>query len=374
MEKGIIYIRTSGIYDDSRASKEILSLAKAGYRILVIGWDKDGKSNKKCEEIFADYDVQFRFYNRMIEGGIGFKGLPFLFGFMRFAYNIMKTRNKEFSCIHACDLDAGIPAFRFCKKYRIKLIYDIYDYYVDTHFVPGVVKKIVEKMEIEVINYADVTVICTEERKEQISSSTPRKVVVIHNSPDISKEQACCADELYDYVYCGALSEMRLLEEIIEEYKNNQDMKILFAGSGRLTENVMKAKKENLNFEFVDALPYKEVLEYESKARVLSAIYEPTIRNHRLCAPNKFYESLALMKPIIVCKGTGIDRIVEEYKIGVVIDYDASQFYEALKYLLENETLRHEMGKRARELYEEKYRWSLMEENLIATYNGLVER
>ena len=106
----------------------------------------------------------------------------------------------------------------------------------------------------------------------------------------------------------------------------------------------------------------------ESKSICLSAIYEPTIRNHRLCAPNKFYEALALGKPIIVCKGTGIDKVVEENNIGKVIDYDVHQFYNAVRMFKDNPELCAQMGKRARKLYEEKFSWSIMERLLLETY------
>ena len=118
-------------------------------------------------------------------------------------------------------------------------------------------------------------------------------------------------------------------------------------------------------------MPYSKVLEIESEVKVLSAIYEPNTRNHRLCAPNKFYEALALGKPQIVCRGTGIDKIVEENDIGMVIDYDANQFYEALRKLVADDEKRAQMGARARKLYEEKYDWAIMKRVLLEAYDVL---
>lgn len=129
--------------------------------------------------------------------------------------------------------------------------------------------------------------------------------------------------------------------------------------------------EQHENFAFLGTLPYSRVLQTAARSRVLSAIYEPTIRNHRLCAPNKFYEALALGKPVIVCRGTGIDKIVEQNNIGAVIDYDASQFYDAVRTLAEDEQLRKEMGVRARTLYEEKYKWSIMKGILLRAYEDL---
>ena len=94
-------------------------------------------------------------------------------------------------------------------------------------------------------------------------------------------------------------------------------------------------------------------------------------RNHQLCAPNKFYEALALSKPIIVCKGTGIDNIVQENKIGIVINYSASEFYDAVIWFKNNLEEAIAMGNRGRLLYEENYRWSIMEQKLIDSLRAI---
>lgn len=364
--KTIAYLRTASIYDDSRATKEIKALAAEEFRILVIGWDKDEKAEEMCKEAFQEKNIVFAFYKHHIEGGIGFKGLPYMIAYFWFAYNILKKHENEIEFVHACDLDTGIPAFKFCKKFNKKLVYDIYDYYIDTHYVPHIIKNLIEKQEIKVINFSFTTIICTEERKIQIEKATPKNVVVIHNSPDITG--VLFSDEDCDYAYCGAISEMRLLEDIFSEYQNNEDIRIKVAGSGRLEKQAKNLAITYKKFDYLGPVPYSKVLEIEAKARVLSAIYEPTIRNHQLCAPNKFYESLALGKPIIVCRGTGIDKIVEKYKVGAVINYDVEEFYEAIRTLILNNELRKDMGSRARALYEEKYKWSIMAKRLTEIY------
>lgn len=80
---------------------------------------------------------------------------------------------------------------------------------------------------------------------------------------------------------------------------------------------------------------------------------------------------MALGKPVIVCKGTGIDKIVEENNIGIVIDYDAAQLYSAVRKLASNSHLCEEMGVRARKLYEDKYHWEIMSKRLLDIYKNL---
>lgn len=366
--KTVAYVRATNVYDDSRATKEIIGLAKAGYHVRVLAWDRNGDSEQKCSEVFQSVKeyVTFTFYNVSLKNGIGLKNITKLVGFIKWVYQQLKAGPQP-DVIHACNLDAGIGAHRYCKEKHVPLVYDIYDYYIDSHAIPEVAVPLVEHMEISVINDATVTIICTEERREQIAKATPKKTVVIHNSPDV--EVMAEYTVVYDYAYCGALTSRRLIGEILQKYPSHNELVFAFAGYGSFSDEARALSEQYDTFTYFGTLKYAEVLKTESQAMAIAAIYEPTIRNHRLCAPNKFYEALALAKPVIVCRGTGIDRIVEENDIGIVIDYDAEQFYDALIWLRENPQKVKEMGMRARKLYEEKYRWSLMEDVLLRAYS-----
>ena len=63
------------------------------------------------------------------------------------------------------------------------------------------------------------------------------------------------------------------------------------------------------------------------------AIYDPEIENHRFAAPNKFYESLMLGKPVMMVKNTGMSQVVVENDLGVLIEYTAEGFREGLDSL-----------------------------------------
>ncbi len=360
----ILYARASGIYNDSRASKEIAALQEQGYSLLVLAWDKDGKAAAACKKLFPE--VSFRFYTAPVEGGLGIKGIGKLLGFWRFLRKEMKgVGPTSLLAVHACDLDTGLALRGLCEKYKIPLIYDIYDYYADSHALPGAALRYLEKQEVRCINQAHTTIICTEERREQLHLAKPQRTVVIYNSPEVAELPKVPA--VYDYAYCGYLGDGRMVREILEAYPAHSDLKFFFAGIGPYAQIAQRLSEAYENFTFSGSLPYQKVLEAEAESRVLSAIYEPSSRNHRLCAPNKFYESLALDKPVIVCKGTGIDRIVEAEKIGRAISYDVEAFYTALREILGQQ----ESTRAARRLYESRYRWKDMAQRLCQIYKSL---
>ena len=373
-KKNAIFVRSSCIYDDSRATKEIINLLENNYNVIVLGWNRDGKALSEANKVFEKFDnITIKMYNVDASNGIGLKNINKLFKWFKWIKQQLNfIKNIDF--IHACDLDTGLVVQKYCKKHNIKYIYDIYDYYVDTHNIPFFLNSFVEKKEIKVIDNANVTIICTEERIEQISKSNPKRIEYIYNAPDSSSINLDNNNELkYDYVYCGGLSEKRLINQILKEYPNNTDLKFVFAGSGtkEIVDYAIELDKKYDNFTFLGTIPYSKVIEYESKARCLSAIYNPIYRNHKLCAPNKFYESLALGKPIIVCNNTGIDVIVNKYKLGMSIDFDVHEFYSSVRRIINDEQIIYNCEKQGKSIFLEKYDWKIMKIKLSKIYKEL---
>lgn len=369
MENEVVYIRSTGIFDDSRATKEIIALCKTGYVIHVLSWDRYGNASDKNSAIFKGYsNVDFYYFKKRVPNGIGIKNIFKLIVWFFWVSSCLKTF-KNIRIVYTCNLDTVIPVLKYCRRRKCKLVYDIFDYYVDSHNIPSFLRNCVESQEIKAINRAELTIICTEERREQLAKAQPNNVVVIYNSPNVERRDD--NDNSFDYVYCGSLSSRRLIEEILDLYPSYSNYKLYFAGYGQYAEQCDKVGREYSNFTYSQPIPYQKVLEIESKASCISAIYEPTIRNHRLCAPNKFYEALALSKPVIVCKGTGIDTIVKENDIGIVINYDAKEFYDALTWIKANPIEAKTMGAKGRLLYEQKYLWSRMEEIIVAEIMSL---
>ncbi len=366
----IAYLRSTSIFDDSRATKEITAFLDAGYQVLVLGWNRVGDlTREKCKEVFQAYsnNVIFNFYCE----SPGKSTISKMISRLKWSQWIENTlmQDNDIDIIHACDFDTAHSAMKVAQKKRIPYVYDIYDYYIDAHRIPRTIRFFVEKKDINIINNSDATIICTEERMEQIQKATPKRVVVIHNSPDISEVNTDSIE--YDYVYCGTLGNKRLIKEIANDYYKHSDLKFVFAGSGANSSLLRCYDEQYQNFQYLGSVSYKTVLEIEAKSKIISAIYDPSYRNHKLCAPNKFYEAMGLGKPVIVCRGTGIDKVVEKLGIGMVIDYNSEDFYNAVEYLTTHQKEAEEMGMRAKTLFLEKYEWNKMRALLLRLYSDI---
>lgn len=376
INKNIIFLRSTSIKNDSRVLKEVGCLIKHGYNVKVLGWDRDEflKNNQSIN--FDNINIPIQVFRKKAEYGSGIKNLIKLFQFQVWLlYNLWKIR-KNIDIIHSCDLDTALPARLISKFFKKKMVYDIFDYYIDSHYVPNKMKKIVENTEINIINEADLTIICTEERREQIKKAKPKKCIVIYNTPKIDRNNIkqkvikSSTDKL-KIVYVGILQENRLLKEIGEEIKKYPDFELHIGGFGQLQKYFSELSENYSNIFYYGQMKYEDVLNLEEDANLLFATYNPEILNHKYSAPNKLYEAMVLGKPIIVCKNTGIDELVKNENIGISISYDAKKFIEVIENLSENKELQKKLSDNAKRLYNEKYSWKQMEKRLIEEYEKI---
>lgn len=372
----ILFIRSTHPLFDSRLQKEVNSALKFEHDVILLGWNRENISVNGNQLKMIDGFVDFELCKIKARYGDGIKNIFKLFLFQIWILYKLVIHRKKYRIIHSCDFDTAIPAFIVAKLFRKKIVYDIYDYYTHSHFVPKPIEKIIESGENFIINSSDAVIICNDERREQIIKTHPKKCVVIHNTPDVrwekQKNRICKSDNSnFKIVYVGILQPGRLLYEIANIITHYPNIELHIGGFGNLENEFYELSKKYSNVFFYGRLPYNQVLQLESECDLLFAIYDPTIKNHKFSAPNKVYEAMALKKPIIVCKDTGVDKMVTRHQIGLAINYNAQAFIAAVQELMKNPALRDEMGSNGRKAYEMYYRWPIMEERLEDIYSNL---
>lgn len=361
----IAYLRSTSIVNDSRATKEIESYKKYNNDVIAFGWNRQNINIQKLDE-------KYKFYNKQSKYGSGMKNIFKLLGFEIWLYNNLKKERNNYDIIHACDFDTAYIGYKISKKYNKKLVYDVYDYYVDCHNL-SFLKDFIEKKDIKILNNADAVIICTEQRKKQIEKANPKKIYVIHNTPEIKKIkcQNSYTPNKIKVCYVGILQDDRLLKEVCEEISKNSNIELHIGGFGKYEEYIKGLSNQYSNIFFYGQLKYDDVLDLENKCDILFATYNPEVPNHKYSAPNKVYEAMALGKPIIVCENTGIDELVKKEKIGFAIKYDAKEFIKIIKKITKEdyEKIQHYTQK----IYNEKYSWLAMEkiqEEIIKKIEG----
>ncbi len=319
----------------------------------------------------------------------GLKNFFVLKKFMDEIRNWMIENKDKYDVIHAFDLDCGRVARKIAKKYNKKFVYHIADFYVDSRSkIPGLLRNIIKSMEFRVINNADATIVCTEERKEQISGAYPKKLVVVHNTPRIDedlrvnylinnrenkflyKKDSMDKDAKLILSYIGVLSNRRFVDKLIDFAKQRDDVEIHIGGYGPLEDELKKVSETNKNLIFLGKVDYKDTFDVYSKSNIMVAMYNPDIRNHKYAAPNKIYEAMFLKKPIIVCRDTSMDRIVDELDIGFSIDFDLDSFVNCIDNVIDYPKILEEKEENFFGVYE-KYSWDEMKSRIRELYKSL---
>lgn len=376
----IIFIRSNPVAPYPRLEKTVNSLVMNGHEAHILAWDRSAKySRKDSTHKLRDCQVPITRFGIPGKFGGGFK--VNLFPLIKFQFNIffwLFKNRKLYDAIHAYDFDTGYIALKCAKLLNKKLIYDIPDYYVDSHGLKGtLVGKLIQKMENNIINKANAVIICTEQRKEQIAGTSPKNLAVIHNSPvsiNLEKYKQSTdhnSNEKIKIVYVGILAASRFLKEIAEVVIRRDDCEFHVGGFGYLDEYFIELSEKYSNIYYYGRITYEETLKLESKCDVITAVYDPDVPNHYYAAPNKFYEALMLGKPIIMAKNTGMSDVVLKNEIGEVIEYDAESFNDAINKLKRKKKQWNKISERAKKLYETEYSWTIMASRLLELYNNI---
>ncbi|WP_423408384.1 glycosyltransferase family 4 protein [Heyndrickxia sp. MSNUG] len=372
----IVFLRSNPVQPDPRVEKEANSLIKAGHEVSVVAWDRSEKYNVNMSylDLKNGRAAIYRFgipakYGVGIKGNIG----PLILFQFRLIQWLLKNREK-YDVIHACDFDTAFVSGYLVKILKKKIIYDIFDYYVDAFNVPKILRNFIESRDHKLINSAEGVIICSEKRKEQINGTSPRRLAIIHNSPSFpcfKMSSLALNREKVKIAYIGILSEGRLLKELAEVIINNPGLELHIGGFGSLHEYFHELSSKHSNIIYYGKLEYSKTLELENSCDIVTAIYDPKIPNHYFAAPNKFYEALMLGKPIIMVKNTGMDEIVSKNAIGEVIEYNAISLEKAIENIIKRKTDWPEISIKMKQLYEKNYIWHEMERRLIKLYKSI---
>lgn len=373
--KRIVIVRSNNVDPDSRVEKEANSLVMAGYDVTILTWNRS--SNYKIKEDkkrLQDTTVTRVSFGAKATFGDGVKNLIPYLKFQSGLFNWLIKNRKHYDICHLCDFDTANVGSIACRLVRKKYIFDIFDYLsTDAH---SLLQNLIKKREDYVINHADATIICTEQRKEQIAGCEPNNLTVIHNTPAYIPPTKNIAKRRYEKIriaYVGILMEGRLLKEMVHEISKMPNVELHIGGFGKYETFMEDQAAKYNNIFYYGKLSYDKTLALENECDLMTAIYDPQIGNHRFAAPNKFYEALFLGKPLIMVEGTGMSNVVVQEDIGTLIDYSSEGFQSGVKRLIDRKSEWEWMSHRMKQLYKNKYSWAEMERRLIQLYGRVGE-
>lgn len=374
----VIFLRANAIDPDPRVEKEAKSLLRGGHSCIFVGWDRTADHEPEVtHRTVGGHQVPTILIGVKASFGQGAKNAPNVARYQLRLFKWLKENVEDYDAIHACDLDTGIAACQASRKTGKPLVYDVFDFYSDSRIMPDWMRAIVRKIEYSVIGQSCATIICTEQRAVQVEGSRYRQLVVIENTPEeIELDEACESGRAdttkITLAYVGILTADRYLDRLLDAVDQHENLVLNIGGFGPLSEMIERRANANQRIRYRGRLAYHDALVCEKKADVMFGMYDPSIANHRLAAPNKYYESLMLGTPLITVRGTSVADWVEEEKTGEALDpdFDSTELYEAVLRLVEANR-DGELSRLERVLYKERHSWSVMEKRLLELYDSI---
>lgn len=340
----IALLRSTDGNPDSRFEKYVNFLDSELISYMTICWDRYNVKTPTTNQLF---------YKKESKYGLRFKNLTGLVGFNWFLLKSLIKHRKEYKVIHAADFDTILPAMIMKLVYDKKVIYDIYDWYIDSRSINNpIFKWVITQIEKINVKKSDAVIICEEGRKKQIIFE-PKQLWVLPNIPslNIPSNKYVPTDNI-TISYVGILGDGRGLLSLIRLAHDMPEINFVVGGFGPLGKEFIEANKLP-NFNFKGRVSYDEALKIMSSSDLIYAMYERVNPNHILAAPNKYYEGLALGRPVITTVGTLVGDKVEKYDTGYCIDEKYESLYNLLRGLNREEiTIKCE---KASEIWQSKY-------------------
>lgn len=340
------------------------------YRVICFLWDRQGDFRPP----FVHPNVTYRLckthagYHDLIT----FLKIP-LFN-LWLLWQLLSARVDR---IHAIDLDTGIAGFVVARLKGRKFVYQCIDpYYAALPknwpcFLAGLARRI----ENFVISRSDLFIITDMLRMTQHEGARPKQVIEFANVMPLQLPHAG-GERLGNFVvgYIGSLNEGRNLFTLIEAVSElkEEGVTLVIGGFGKLETKILEQADLLENVTFIPWVPYERLLELESDFDVLAIVYDKDDAAHRWASPNKFFEGMALGKPVIVGEGTLAEQRMMAAGNGLSVPYGSKEnLIRAILRLKQDPEQAREMGERGRDLFLREYNLDVMSDRLLKAYGEL---
>lgn len=135
-----------------------------------------------------------------------------------------------------------------------------------------------------------------------------------------------CAEDTFLMMYHGGVTNDRGIEQMLKAVSQLQGVYAVVLGNAA-TEKYMDSLRALVDaigisekVLFHPAVPAEILRNYAGAADAGMSLLQPTVQNHILALPNKFFENIQSLTPVIVSDFPAIGAIVDQYQIGIKVD------------------------------------------------------
>ena len=341
------------------------------YDIGGLEYSKDVQSVDGIDIIIAGnkYSNQQSFVRRVFS----------FISFIWFAFWVgLKVRNVDIIYATSTPLTIGIPAMWLKVWKRIPFIFEVRDQWpaipIEMGYIKNpLLKKFLLWIEKRIYVKSSGIVVLSPGMAEGVINrlgDIQREIIIVPNCCDLDRFRPDIGghnvrhkhnwEDKFLLVHIGAMGKANGLDFVLDvalELSDQNEIHFVLIGDGSEKQRLRdRIYDENIpNVEILDSIPKKYLPEYFAAVNISLVIFKdnPVLEHN---SANKFFDSLASGKPVLLNYSGWQRQVIEEYNAGFgICQASKAEFIEKIKYLYDNKEILKEMGNNARKLAETKF-------------------
>lgn len=254
--------------------------------------------------------------------------------YAKFNARVMKLlKELDPDIIHVQGLDMLKLACRFKKRSakKVSVIYEVADLHrllVDKQTNPlrRMAQSYLRREDIRLTKQIDKLIITSELYYDTYFSAfvPAEKKLFIPNMPDLSAFADFARPPRQRPLtvgYIGAVRYKKQMKNLIEAAEKC-DLPLLIAGYESEPVEIQPLCEEYAKGEWVGRFDFQsQAAGLYARCDIMYSVYNADMANVRVALPNKLYEAVYCQTPLIVAKGTYLEKLVNEWGIGVGVDH-----------------------------------------------------
>ncbi len=284
----------------------------------------------------------------------------------------------------------------FFKKKKAKLVYDSHEFAVGRDELSGtLMPRLIYCLEHFLMKRCAFSIMVNDSIADEVCKihKLKEKPVVARNAAyywhldsekiqarrEELKKQFSVPSDGFIIMYHGAVAANRGIEQMLKAAADLKDVYCVVLGNSETQRYIDELKQHSSELGMADrvifhsAVPLSELPEYVAAVDVGMINILATSRSFYYMLPNKFYENIQAMTPIIVSDFPEVGRITDEYGIGIKVDpANIEQITEAIIKMKDDQSFYATCKENIRRAKEELC-WEKEKEKLKDAYRAILK-
>ncbi len=325
----------------SRDKRELSVANELGYQVKIIA---KGERNDKYKKDLVDGFVVYRFSTRPLKLPELFNPLNRIITAFQWGYYVRSFNADIISCHDLIALLIGYMSTLFISlSQKPILIYDSHEFEIARNTKRNKIHKFfIKKLEGFLIHKTSLNIMVNDTIAEEVQRiyGLVKKPLVIRNIPNYwtldENEIIKCRNDMMSHLnitesgliimYHGLICKGNGIDLAVKALGNTKDVGLVILGYTHTPEYIDFLKELINEYElsdrcyFHDAVSINELYKYVGAADIGMLTFEAITRSYYYTLPNKFFENIQALTPMICSDFPELNKLIQKYEIGYLCD------------------------------------------------------